>query len=434
MRERPFNVVIIGAGIAGLAASIFLAEKGHNVTILEAAPKLAAVGAGIQLPPNSMHVLKRLGVAKLSCWPRSIYLKRWKDGSVVVQTPLQPDIEQRYGEPYLLIHRADIHEVLLDRASKAGVKITLDTYVSIINEAEPSVIIGDGTKLTADLIIGADGLKSHVRKAVLNGQDVSIRFSPSCVYRTLIPASSLRSNPELRPLIDNVDALYWVGPKAHIIAYHISNSTLYNFVLCDSSTPSVGLVPKVVPLSELQARFSDWDPIVRQLIDLVPEPLKWQLAEIEEQPTWVSKSGKVVVIGDASHAMVPHLAQGAAMALEDAAALAECVGRATDQTDLPVLMDHFQDMRRERCYRIQREAWALGDMWHLPDGPDQERRDQHMRQAGHEKWSVSKSENPNRWDDSKFQPFLFGYDAFQEATAYLNWHYAPDRRSIDPQR
>lgn len=191
---------------------------------------------------------------------------------------------------------------------------------------------------------------------------------------------------------------------------------MYNFVLCDSSTPPVGLVAKVVPLSELQARFSDWDPIVRQLIKLVPEPLKWQLAEIEEQATWVSNSGKVVVIGDASHAMVPHLAQGAAMALEDAAAMAECVARATDPRELPVLMRHFQDIRRERCYQILREARQLGEMWHLPDGPDQETRDQQMRQSGHEAWSVSKSENPNRWDDSKFQPFLFGYDAFKEVS------------------
>ncbi|OAP55113.1 hypothetical protein AYL99_10813 [Fonsecaea erecta] len=343
--------------------------------------------------------------------------------------PLLPDVQQRYGEPYLVIHRADLHKVLLDRAYKAGVKIILDTFVSIINEAEPSVILGDGTKLTADLIIGADGLKSHARKAVLNGQDVNIRFSPSCVYRTLIPAASLRSNPDLEPLIDHANAIYWVGPQAHVVAYPISNSTMYNFVLCDSSTPSVGLVAKVVPLSELQTRFGDWDPLVRQLIDLVPEPLKWQLAEIEESPTWVSTSGRLVVIGDASHAMVPHLAQGAAMALEDAAALAECVDRAADRTDLPVLMGHFQDIRRDRCYRIQREARELGEMWHIPDGPEQERRDQDMRQASLEdSWSVATSDNPNRWGDAKFQPYLFGYDAFQEAITHLDTHYKQPQR------
>lgn len=261
------------------------------------------------------------------------------------------------------------------------------------------------------------GIKSSVRKSVLGGKDVNIRFSPSCVYRTLIPATSLQEDPQLQRLVDHPDAMYWLGPKGHIIGYPISNGTLYNFVLCDSSSPPVGLISKVVPLSEVQARFGDWDPVVRQLIDLVPEPLKWQLAEVEEPRSWVSQSGKVVMIGDASHAMVPHLAQGAAMAFEDAAALAVCVDHAVHVKELPALMRHFQDLRRGRCYHILREARELGETWHLPDGPDQRERDQQMRQAGRANWTQAcEKSNPNRWDDSKFQPLLFGYDASHEVS------------------
>lgn len=368
-------------------------------------------------------------------------LKRWKDGSVITQMPLQPGLEQLYGSPYLLIHRADLHTVLLDKAYAVGVDIKLNSYVSAIHEAEPSVSLGDGTKLGADLVIGADGksftcfvsclngaklrsrtgLKSNVRKAVLGGQDVRINFSPSCVYRTLVPASAMKSNPLLRPLIDDPEAIYWLGPSGHIIGYPISNGTMYNFVLCDSSTPPVGLVPETVQLSEIQARFHDWEPVVRQLVDLVTSPLKWQLAEVEEPPSWVSPSGNVAMIGDASHAMVPHLAQGAAMALEDACALAVCVDRARgDAKDLPALMGHFERIRRGRCYHILREAAQLGQMWHLADGPGQMTRDKQMQESSArlnrdwEKQKQAQAWNPNRWDDAEFQPMLFGHDAEQE--------------------
>jgi salicylate hydroxylase len=274
---------------------------------------------------------------------------------------------------------------------------------------------------------GITGLKSRVRKVVLEGKDVEIRFSSSCVYRTLIPAAAMRENSALQSLLDEPVAMYWVGPKAHVIGYPISNGDVYNFVLCDSSTPPVGLISKVVPLAELQSRFRDWEPTVRQLIDLVPEALKWQLSEIEEQPTWVSKSGKVVVIGDASHAMVPHLAQGAAMALEDAAAMAACVEQASDLRDLPTAMARFQEIRRARCYHIQREASELGETWHLSDGPAQQGRDEKMHHGGRANWvSGVESDNPNRWDDPQFQPWLFAYDAYAEVSPVMLVN-VPDR-------
>lgn len=163
-----------------------------------------------------------------------------------------------YGEPYLLIHRAHLHQALLDGARAVGVDIKLDAHVQAVDESKPSVTLQrDDKELVADLILGADGtchrcptespcdlivadintgLKSTIRKAILNGQDSQIRFSPSCVYRTLIPSAAMLSNPLLAPLVNEPKAIYWLGPRAHIIAYPISNGSLYNFVLCDSST------------------------------------------------------------------------------------------------------------------------------------------------------------------------------------------------------
>ncbi|KAJ5626407.1 hypothetical protein N7510_002716 [Penicillium lagena] len=427
MAGKKLAIVIVGAGIAGLAAAIALREKGHQVTVLEAAPRLSDIGAGIQVPPNSVRLLKQLGVyepiAKLATWPRSITLKRWQNGANITKTPLYPQMEEVYGYPYFLIHRGDLHKVLLDRAYEVGTEVKVNASVSEVNEAAPSVTLNDGTVYRADLLIGADGIKSQVRKAVITDRDVEIIPDPNCAYRTLIPGELMMDDPELKALIESPAANCWIGPEGHIMAYPIRNGALYNFVMCHPGSVPVGKPNERASLDDMNERYKTWDPVICKLIALVPQCLKWQNAEIEKLETWVSKSGKVVLIGDSSHAMVPYMAQGAAMAVEDAVTLAECLDRVFEQAQIPDMMRQFQDIRLDRCYLILDGARNNGGVWHLPDGPAQQERDKKMgeppKQPEQQSKAADTAENPNKWSDPKFQPWMFGYDARVETISYL---------------
>lgn len=223
---------------------------------------------------------------------------------------------------------------------------------------------------------------------------------------------------DLKPLIERPEATCWIGYEGHVMAYPIRNGSLYNFVMCHPGSVPVGKPNEPASLDSMRERYKDWDPIITKLINIVPQCLKWQNAEIEKFTSWSSPSGKVVLIGDASHGMVPYMAQGAAMAVEDGVMLATCLSRARSQADLPELMKHFVEMRRDRCYVILDAARNNGAIWHLADGPEQEQRDKGMR-AGPKPAAAPTEGNPNRWSDPKFQPWMFGYDAGAEVSELL---------------
>lgn len=280
-----------------------------------------------------------------------------------------------------------------------------------------------------DLSLLPLGIKSRVRKSLLGSGDVEIRPDPNCAYRTLIPGELMLQDPVLKPLIESPTATCWIGHKGHVMAYPIRNGTLYNFVMCHPGSVPVGKPNENAPLDDMRARYKDWDPIITRLINIVPQCLKWQNAELEKFDDWSSKSGKAVLIGDACHGMVPYMAQGAAMAIEDGITLTECLGRAESTKDIPALLRHFVNLRRDRCHIILDAARNNGDIWHLPDGPEQEKRDQGMREGPKETIVADQSakiENPNRWSDPSFQPWMFGFDAAAEVS--------PTRRLDTPSR
>lgn len=258
------------------------------------------------------------------------------------------------------------------------------------------------------------GIKSQVRKAVITDRDVKIIPDPNCAYRTLIPGHLMMNDPDLKLLIQNPAATCWIGPEGHIMAYPIRNGDLYNFVMCHPGSVPVGQPNQPANLDDMVKRYKTWDPIICKLISLVPQCLKWQNAEIEKLETWASKSGKIVLIGDASHAMVPYMAQGAAMAVEDAVTLAECLDHVHDESQIPELTAHFQNIRLDRCYLILDGARNNGAIWHLADGPEQQERDKKMALGPQKRTIDGNDGNPNKWSDPKFQPWMFGYDASSE--------------------
>ena len=205
------------------------------------------------------------------------------------------------------------------------------------------------------------------------------------------------------------------------MAYPIRGGKLYNFVMYHPGSVEVGKPNEPASLDFLRAEYETWDPTITELINLVPECFKWQNAEIEKLETWVSKSGKLVLLGDAAHGMVPYIAQGAGMAMEDAIAVTECISRAKSVQDIPKLMKFFEVLRRDRCYTILDSSRKNADIWHLPDGPAQRERDKGIKKGSKVNFESTQIEeqNPNRWSDAKFQPWMFGFDVFEDVKIHL---------------
>lgn len=311
-----------------------------------------------------------------------------------------------------MIHRADYQKLLFDAASASGVLIHLGVTIDSVDVTGTTVKLADGRKIQADIIVGADGIKSKVRHSIMG--HIEPLDSPNCAFRATLPAEVMKEDPLMAALFSDVNANCWIGPGRHIMGYQIRKGVMYNLVMSHPGHGDAGRWSEPGNLEEMKACFSGWDPRLTRVLENIPDVLKWKLADLPPLLKWVS--GNVVLIGDASHAMVPYLAQGAAQAIEDGACLAECLERAQKLEDVPVLLRAFEDIRKPRCEIIQEGARSNGDIWHLPDGPAQQQRDRNWERTPEEMRVAAKKDgqDPNRWSDPEFQPWLFGYNIVEE--------------------
>jgi salicylate hydroxylase len=433
---NKFNIIIVGAGIGGLGAAIALAKKDHKVTVFEATSKLSEVGAGIQVPPNSTRVLCGYGLRQqledTVTWPVNIMVRRYCTGDIIAATPVHPIFREKYGFPYALspkfgassgkstytclrywlIHRADYQKLLYNAAITSGVLVHLGVPVDSVDDTGTTVNLVGGRKIHADIIVGADGIKSKVRHSIMG--HIEPLDSPNCAFRATIAAEVMKEDPVMAALLSDANANCWIGPGCHIMGYQIRKGSMYNLVMSHPGKGEAGRWSEPGNTEEMKACFSGWEARLTHVLENIPDVLKWKLADLPPLPKWVN--GSVVLIGDAAHAMVPYLAQGAAQSIEDGACLAECLERAQKTEDVPVLLRAFEDIRKPRCEIVQEGARSNGDIWHLPDGPAQEQRDRNWERTLEEMRVAAKNDrqDPNRWSDPEFQPWLFGYDIVEE--------------------
>ena len=268
------------------------------------------VGAGIQIPPNSSRILKHYGlldnIEAVSVRPRDFILRSYRDGAILSKLNMVPYAEEHYGFPYLHIHRADYHRILVDEAERLGIAMRLGCTVIGIDFDKGVVRMRDKADFQADLILGCDGLKSICRETLLGHADPP-HLTGDLAYRIVIKAEDMKKHPDLRELVEKPAINYWMGPHGHVVCYLLQGGGLYNIVLiCPDNLPEMLNTAKA-DLQEMLDFFENWDPKLKTLLGMVKETTKWRLMNSREMDRWSHPSGRFVLLGDACHATLPYL-------------------------------------------------------------------------------------------------------------------------------
>ncbi|MET9265025.1 FAD-dependent monooxygenase [Amycolatopsis sp. NPDC004079] len=386
--SQSFEVVVAGGGLGGLCAALSLRQRGLRVTVVEAAPQLGEIGAGIQTAPNASRILIGLGLRaelqRVRCEPQDQVRRRWADGSIIAQLPLGQRVVEQYGAPYWHYHRADLHSVLLRACidpDGAGPVVKVATAAKVVdldrgNPERPAVITEDGRRFEGDVVVGADGIRSAVRD--LAGFDDTLAFSGEMAYRALIPGDSIAADPATRFLVDRYHSTIWYGPDKHLVHYMIRGGEYLNVVAIVPCTEEVEKNWSAPASAEqLAAEYSDWDDRVPTMLAKAKDDVSvWAMYRRHRDPVWVD--GRVALLGDACHAMLPYQAQGASQAMEDGAVLAEELGQAT-RDGIDNALTRYVHRRAKHAGMVQDASLRNMSFYHLPDGPEQRERDEKLR-------------------------------------------------------
>jgi 2-polyprenyl-6-methoxyphenol hydroxylase-like FAD-dependent oxidoreductase len=372
------DVIVVGGGVGGLSAAFALTRKGLRVRVLERSAEFGEVGAGIQIAPNCTRILNSYGLldeAKaLGVLPVSMVMKDALDGTVLTSLDLR-DMEQRYGTPYMVIHRSDLHGLFLKACQNAGVDLRTSQHVTEY-ETLPApgstgpdgarVRLADGTADEARLVVAADGLHSVARGQLVGDEPVNSAY---VAYRGAVPMEKVRENN-----ISSSDVVVYVGPGCHFVQYPLRGGDMFNQVaVFESPKAKAGEDDWGTP-DELDAAFARATENVQKGLPLMWRDRWWRMFDRDPVMTWVY--GRIALLGDAAHPPLQYIAQGAIMAIEDGYVLAEHL--AADPDDWDKALAAYQAVRPEHCRRVVTTSRAWGNLWHL-DGEKRERRNEILR-------------------------------------------------------
>jgi 6-hydroxynicotinate 3-monooxygenase len=373
-KGQSLSIAIIGAGIGGLAAAAALRRVGAEVLVYEQAGRFARVGAGIQQSPNALKVLRGLGLEgrlrSFAFQPASSINREFDSGAITNEYPLGSTVEARFGAPYMLLHRGDLHAALLSIVPRHTIRLSKRLIGLEPDSTGVSMRFADGTGARADALVGADGVHSVVREMLLGAEKP--RFTGRVAYRTTFDATRLGDLT-----ID--DSVKWWGPDRHIVMYYVNCRRDEVYFVTSTSEPDFAFESwsATGDLKVLRKAYTAFHPTVRAVLAACPGVHKWALVERDPLPRW--GDGRIILLGDACHPMTPYMAQGAAMAVEDAAVLARCV-EGVDSGGVASAFRRYELTREPRTSKMQltsrqntwmrRETnadWVYGyDAWHEP--------------------------------------------------------------------
>ncbi|MBB6446233.1 FAD-dependent monooxygenase [Bacillus benzoevorans] len=364
MANLTNEIVIIGGGIGGLAAALATAESGKKSVVLEQAQQFGEVGAGLQLGPNGMAVLDRFGlseeIAKIAVFPKRLVLKDVYTGEELATMDLGEAFKQRYGHPYAVMHRSDLHRVLLE-ACEASPLITLKTKQQIekVENKDGGVVVTDtnGDTITGKAAIGADGIWSKTRPNVSQDDVVPSGY---VAYRGTLPITEITDD------LDLDDVFMWIGPNLHLVQYPVRRKELYNQVVVFKSydyEPGSPNWREWGTPAELERRFADSHPVVQHSLTFINRQFKWPMADRNPIENWTD--GNITLLGDAAHPMLQYLAQGGVQALEDASYLADMLH--IHGENYAQAFQEYQKERQPRSAKVQTTARQWGEVLHAED-------------------------------------------------------------------
>lgn len=375
------RVAIAGGGIGGLAAALGLAQKGHDVIVLEKAPELGEIGAGIQLGPNAFHAFDYLGVGE-HARAMAVYIDKLRlmdalTAEEIMHVDLGEAFRSRFKNPYAVVHRGDLHGVFL-KACRANPRIELRVNSGVAGYDQDgsgvSARLTSGERVSAAALVGADGLWSNVRQQLV--ADGPPRVSGHTTYRSVIPTEQMAEDLRWNA------ATLWAGPKCHLVHYPLSGWKVFNLVItCHNDAPEP-VAGKPVSKDEVMRGFAHVHEKARRIIDLGIDWKLWVLCDREPIQKWID--GRVVLLGDAAHPMLQYMAQGACMAMEDAVCLSYMVE--SYPGDLAKAFEAYRQRRINRTTRVQLQSRAMGEHVFHPAGAHAELRNVVMRAKSQAEW------------------------------------------------
>lgn len=418
--------------MGGLTTALALAKKGFkNITVYENASSLGFVGAGIQLAPNMLRIIDRLDcfkgtrIEKEATNITETSIIRGSDNEELAHVKM-PDIEQRFGYPHMTGHRESLAGGIYEGCQKHSdaIKFVFSSTLENVSAfgAKPKFTIkpreGEPYEVETDVLIGADGIKSNTRTAMLRElhQDTVVEDTGQAAYRIMLTREQCQPYPELIKLLDSNCAMRWIGERRHIVAYPIMSHNIYNLSTAQPDSNFAAATNATYTTKgdkgQMLATYADFCPLVQIMLNLVPdgEVCEWRLRSQQPLQQWTH--GNVALVGDACHPTLPHLAQGAALAMEDSAVLAETLALTPggDPAAVAKTLQVYELLRKERATTLVNLAALNGKTMHLGEGKAREERDKMFAEAKQTGKPV-----PDKWASPDVQEMIYSHDCMVNA-------------------
>ena len=366
--KGPSGLLVVGGGIGGLTTALAALRDGRTVRVLEQASAYGEIGAGIQLAPNTTRVLDRLGllgaIEAVGVLPRRLVLGDTLNARELTHLPLG-DFHERYGAPYVVMHRRDLLDILIAACREAGGDLETSSRVEEVDETGDVALArcADGREFAAEVLVAADGLNSTLRRRFSDDEPIPSGF---VAYRGAVPTEHVERRADLG------DVVAWIGPGLHLVQYPLRQGELYNQVAVFRSDAYLRGERDWGSPAELDEVFAKTHDHVREATKLLGREMRWPMADREPIDRWAR--GRIALLGDAAHPMLQYLAQGACQAIEDARVLVEALPPPGRPAEVPAALRRYEAERAPRTALVQRRARQWGAFWHV-DGAEKVERD-----------------------------------------------------------